>query len=285
MIGKTYPSALTNKSWQKAKGLLAKAAPESGLGAALAKCEKSFPGDYVARFNGLVALVKKYEDAKDEIRKSECKKDHATLKSEGKALAGELQAYRTDVVAAKKVAERTALAYKALKTIPASATKAASDVAAALTEEIGKIDDTRDTIKIADAGVQAVEGHRLRIATIRLKDIPPQPTTVKQVAKIMNHAYWGPIYLKKAKAMILMDLIGFLGAMSRLELNQDTYDTYVAPNAPKQINVGSVRKKFVATNASPNKDWSTAPWDALVNIQLNDFHQGITMLMTAEDLL
>lgn len=118
-----YPDTLTNKNWQKNKGLLAKAAGETGIGALMDGVQKAYNAVNWSIFyakavctkdNGV--LLPKHVTEKLELVKNE----HRT----------KVEALRKEAHKLNAQAEKIAADWKKSKTIPSSSTKVVQTVAA-----------------------------------------------------------------------------------------------------------------------------------------------------------
>lgn len=117
-----YPEILTNKHWQKNKGLLAKAGGETGVGAQMDKVQAAFRAVDWTRFYAKTVCTKQngvvlpgHVDAK--------------LKDVASEYSGKVEALRKEVDKLAKLAADTAADWKKSKTIPSSSTKHAQAVA------------------------------------------------------------------------------------------------------------------------------------------------------------
>src|ERR1039457_2882297 len=121
-----YPTTLTNADWQKKKGLLAKMAGETGIGAALIKATTAHEAVDWAKIDVLNAYpnLQALEDAEKVAKEA----FHAKVSH----LIDELVKVRT-------LAQAVAKTFQQKKTIPASAVKAVTDVGAACTSYISEL--------------------------------------------------------------------------------------------------------------------------------------------------
>ena len=126
-----YPTTLTNADWQKKKGLLAKMAGETGIGAALIKAKTAHDAVDWAKIDVLNAYpnLQALEDAEKAAREA----FHAKVPH----LIDELVKVRT-------LAQAVAKTFQQKKTIPASAVKAVTDVGAACTSYISELNRLED---------------------------------------------------------------------------------------------------------------------------------------------
>ena len=118
-----YPTILTDKDWQKKKGLLAKAGGETGIGAQMDKIQADFKKvDWAVFYAKMVCskqngvLLPSHVDDKLKLVTQEYNKTVEPLRAEVNKLT--------------KLAEKTAADWKKSKTIPSSSTKHVALVAA-----------------------------------------------------------------------------------------------------------------------------------------------------------
>jgi len=114
MAKPNYPAILTDATWQKEKGKIAKLAGETGLGAALDACQKAYAAIDEIQFSPKMS----YPDI------PAIEKDWQAAKTEGAKFEG----VRKLLFKARDVANTTAAKYKANKLIPSSSTEYAVKV-------------------------------------------------------------------------------------------------------------------------------------------------------------
>jgi Sec-independent protein translocase protein TatA len=265
MINKSYPADLTNKAWQKAKGIVAKASVKTGVGEALTKCEKSFPSEFHKNFAELLQIERKYNSEKGIIGKKESSEDLKSASQLGSALSDSLRDYEKNLESARKLADKAEKLFKSSKTIPSSSTKAAANLVQALDDELEKIK------KIPDAGQSA--GNAIKKYRDSIPEFPSYPSNMKELKKFLDDQYWAPVFAEQAKKVVLIDTLDFLKDIRSKKLGQETYDKYIGGGLLNAS--GKTEKIFHDINKSEEKDWTKAPWADLVDSQLVTFYDNV----------
>lgn len=227
---KSYPAVLTNKDWQNKKGVIAKAAGETGVGAALDAAERAYGNVDWSLFS-----ANTIKGTSREAIEGAFKKAQAEYKS--------VEVLRKALQQAATVAGRAAASFKKNKFIPSSAAKAAAAVESAA--------------KSMDIACKSIDW----------KDFDARLERFQKLDKLNGwrafHAdrEFRAAFLKFVQKRTLSDELDFLlkdGAGKVAEANaQKLFDLYIAPGAKKELNLpGSQVKAY--REALEAKDWKAA---------------------------
>ena len=185
-----YPKILTNKEWQKEKGIIAKLVGKTGVGEQMDKVANKFNAVEWAKFyaklvcakeKGVVATVhvdEKLQQAKDEYRKS-------------------VEPLRQELAKLKDVAKKAAELFKKKTAVPKSSTKYAEEVAKAAEQFSAAVKDNgvyfttvekeflEERSRIERLEIIAAKAIRSEIANIRMyaKEVETNPTVEKYIGE------------------------------------------------------------------------------------------------------
>lgn len=224
---KSYPAVLTDKDWQNKKGVIAKAAGETGVGAALNAAEKAYGAVDWSLFS-----ADSIKGRSRDVIEGAFKKAQAEYKK--------VEVFRKALQDVAATAGRAAAGFKKNKFIPSSATKAAAAIESAA--------------KSMDIACKSMDWKDFdaRMARFRAFD------ALNGWRAYHASREFQAAFLKFVKKRSLDDDLAFLlkdGTGKATEANgQKLFDTYIAPGSKKELNLPGKQVKAYR-EALEAKDW------------------------------